>query len=420
MRTVEVSSRASADLVDYRDLRMGEPGDEPGEPDRGHQGAGPVRRLVVPDREPAVQVRQPDREVEETRARRLAGLEGEPFAHRCPGRAEDPDRQTEAAAAHGGTLTQGIASGAGLTLTGLRVEPEDAAAQGRQGWSVRDNPVGGRRALRRWAHEHHPHRRRRRRLPRPGARVLTADGFEVVGEAADGCRVSRPPEPLRPDLVLLDIGLPDVEGFEVAHELAIDGPPPFVVLTSSREAGAYGPRLAASRVLGFIPKDELSGAAIRALIPAMTLRIALADDSVLLREGIARLSTRRASTWSPRPATPTSSCGRPRAPPGRRDRRHPDAADPHRRRPPRGGGDPRGARHRVGILVLSQYVETTFALRLVADGAGGMGYLLKDRVDDLDDFADAIRRIARGGSVIDPEVVAQLVGRRRAASRSTT
>ncbi len=68
----------------------------------------------------------------------------------------------------------------------------------------------------------------------------------------------------------------------------------------------------------------------------------------------------------------------------------------------------------VGILVLSQYVETTFALRLVADGAGGVGYLLKDRVDDLDDFADAIRRIAKGGSVIDPEVVAQLVGRRRA------
>ena len=68
----------------------------------------------------------------------------------------------------------------------------------------------------------------------------------------------------------------------------------------------------------------------------------------------------------------------------------------------------------VGVLVLSQYVETTFALRLVGEGAGGMGYLLKDRVDDLEDFADAVRRIARGGSVIDPEVVAQLVGRRRA------
>ncbi len=79
--------------------------------------------------------------------------------------------------------------------------------------------------------------------------------------------VLRPRGRSDPDLVLLDIGLPDVEGFEVARELAIDGPPPFVVLTSSREAGVYGPRLDASRVLGFIPKDELSGPAIRALIP---------------------------------------------------------------------------------------------------------------------------------------------------------
>ena len=69
----------------------------------------------------------------------------------------------------------------------------------------------------------------------------------------------------------------------------------------------------------------------------------------------------------------------------------------------------------VGILVLSQYVETTYALRLVAGGTGGVGYLLKDRIEALDDFADAIRRIARGGSVIDPEVVAQLVGRRTGA-----
>jgi len=67
----------------------------------------------------------------------------------------------------------------------------------------------------------------------------------------------------------------------------------------------------------------------------------------------------------------------------------------------------------TAVLVLSQYVETTLALRLVSHGSGGVGYLLKDRVDDLDEFADAVRRIARGGSVIDPEVVAQLVGRRR-------
>jgi two-component system response regulator EvgA len=98
--------------------------------------------------------------------------------------------------------------------------------------------------------------------------LLTADGFLVVGEAVDGASGLAAARELRPDLVLLDIGLPDVEGFEVARALAVDGPPPFVVLTSSREASAYGPRLGSSRVLGFIPKDELSGAAIRALVPA--------------------------------------------------------------------------------------------------------------------------------------------------------
>jgi DNA-binding NarL/FixJ family response regulator len=96
--------------------------------------------------------------------------------------------------------------------------------------------------------------------------LLEADGFTVVGEADDGASGLEAARTLSPDLVLLDIGLPDVEGFEVARALAVDGPPPFVVLTSSREASAYGPRLASSRVLGFIPKDDLSGDAIRALV----------------------------------------------------------------------------------------------------------------------------------------------------------
>ena len=96
--------------------------------------------------------------------------------------------------------------------------------------------------------------------------LLVADGFSVIGEAVDGSSGLEAARTLRPDLVLLDIGLPDVEGFEVASELAVIGPPPLVVLTSSREASEYGPRLTSSRVLGFIPKDELSGAAIRALV----------------------------------------------------------------------------------------------------------------------------------------------------------
>jgi len=96
--------------------------------------------------------------------------------------------------------------------------------------------------------------------------ILEADGFTVVGEADNGASGLAAARSIRPDLVLLDIGLPDMEGFDVARELAIDGPPPLVVLTSSRDASSYGPRLANSQALGFVPKDELSGAAIHALI----------------------------------------------------------------------------------------------------------------------------------------------------------
>ena len=98
--------------------------------------------------------------------------------------------------------------------------------------------------------------------------VLEADGFVVLGEAADGATGLAAARALLPDLVLLDIGLPDIEGFEVAQTLAADGPSPFVILTSSRDAAPYGPRIRKSRALGFISKDELSGPAIRALAEA--------------------------------------------------------------------------------------------------------------------------------------------------------
>jgi two-component system, NarL family, nitrate/nitrite response regulator NarL len=96
--------------------------------------------------------------------------------------------------------------------------------------------------------------------------LLAADGFSVIGEAGDGATGIEAAQTLRPDFVLLDVGLPDVEGFEVARVLAVDGPPPYVVLTSSRDARAYGRRLASATVLGFIPKERISGPAIRALV----------------------------------------------------------------------------------------------------------------------------------------------------------
>jgi DNA-binding NarL/FixJ family response regulator len=96
--------------------------------------------------------------------------------------------------------------------------------------------------------------------------VLEADGFVVIGEAVDGASGLEAARTLRPDYLLLDIGLPDVEGFEVAKTLAVDGPPPWVVLTSSRDARAYGRRLTNGHSLGFIPKERISGAAIRGLV----------------------------------------------------------------------------------------------------------------------------------------------------------
>jgi DNA-binding NarL/FixJ family response regulator len=96
--------------------------------------------------------------------------------------------------------------------------------------------------------------------------LLEADGFVVIGQAVDGASGLEAAQSLRPDFVLLDIGLPDIEGFAVARDLAIDGPPPLVVLTSSRDARAYGRRLTNSDCLGFIPKEQVSGAAIRALV----------------------------------------------------------------------------------------------------------------------------------------------------------
>ena len=96
--------------------------------------------------------------------------------------------------------------------------------------------------------------------------VLAADGFVVIGEAVDGASGLEAAQALQPDFVLLDIGLPDIEGFEVARTLAVDGPPPLIVLTSSRDARAYGRRLANGHFLGFVPKERISGAAIRALV----------------------------------------------------------------------------------------------------------------------------------------------------------
>ena len=97
-------------------------------------------------------------------------------------------------------------------------------------------------------------------------RMLEADGFEVVAEAGTGADALQAAEIWRPELVLLDVQLPDIQGFDVAERLNVNGSAPAVVLTSSRDARSYGRRLTNGHVLGFVPKERISGAAIRALV----------------------------------------------------------------------------------------------------------------------------------------------------------
>jgi CheY-like chemotaxis protein len=95
--------------------------------------------------------------------------------------------------------------------------------------------------------------------------MLEAAGF-TVAEAATGAEATEAARTVRPSLVLLDIQLPDFDGFEVARRLAAQADSPVVVLTSTREASDYGGRIAASPAAGFLPKDQLSGMALRGFL----------------------------------------------------------------------------------------------------------------------------------------------------------
>ena len=103
---------------------------------------------------------------------------------------------------------------------------------------------------------------------RATARVLLeSEGYDVVGEAADGAEALDRARELAPDLVLLDVNLPDTDGFAVAAELTSHNGAPAVVLTSSREGSDFGPLVGSSGARGFVPKSELSGPALAALLP---------------------------------------------------------------------------------------------------------------------------------------------------------
>jgi len=144
------------------------------------------------------------------------------------------------------------------------------------------------------------------------------------------------------------------------------------------------------------------------------LRVVIAEDSALIREGVARLIEESGGTVVAKVGDgdafvvaveehrPDVSVVDVRMPPTQRDEGLRAAIEARRRVP----GTP--------ILVLSQYVERQYATELLADRGGGVGYLLKDRVGDVREFMDALRRVANGGTALDPEVVAQLMARNRA------
>jgi DNA-binding NarL/FixJ family response regulator len=142
----------------------------------------------------------------------------------------------------------------------------------------------------------------------------------------------------------------------------------------------------------------------------------VADDAVLFREGLARL-------FADAGFEVTAQVGDARALLERVEQDPPDAVVVDIRMPPTHtteGLDAaralRASHPQVGVLVLSAHVEPHYALQLIEDGTRGAGYLLKERVADLAELTDAVRRVAAGGLVVDPTVVAQLVGRKRARS----
>jgi DNA-binding NarL/FixJ family response regulator len=104
---------------------------------------------------------------------------------------------------------------------------------------------------------------------RASARILMeADGFEVVGEAPDGESALVEVARLHPDLVLLDVQLPDIDGFAVAARLTVDPNAPVIILVSSRDFTDFGPLVSRSGARGFVPKAELSGERVQELLAA--------------------------------------------------------------------------------------------------------------------------------------------------------
>jgi DNA-binding NarL/FixJ family response regulator/class 3 adenylate cyclase len=235
-----------------------------------------------------------------------------------------------------------------------------------------------------------------------GEAVAVEDGFRggALNLAARLCSMAGPGEILA--------------SREVVHlARAVDGVV-YVERGEARVKGLAGP----VPVIRVMPEtDDPAERLTRAkMAPAPSMRVMLADDSILLREGVARLLTDAGFIVVAQAGDAKGLLEAVAADP-------PDVAIVDIRMPPTHTDEGLRAAHQirsehpdVGVLVLSQYVETDYAMELVSEGAAGLGYLLKDRVANVQEFTDAVKRVAAGGSVIDPEVVSRLVGRARKAS----
>jgi DNA-binding NarL/FixJ family response regulator len=143
------------------------------------------------------------------------------------------------------------------------------------------------------------------------------------------------------------------------------------------------------------------------------VHVVIGEDDVLLREGIARLLTEAGFEVLAQAGDAEDLLRKSLA-------HHPDVVVADVQMPPGHGDDGlravlelRRQRPQTGVLVLSQYYEEHYALDLIGDRPEGVGYLLKERVGDVEGFVDAVRRVAAGGSALDPEVVGRMLGRRR-------
>ena len=150
------------------------------------------------------------------------------------------------------------------------------------------------------------------------------------------------------------------------------------------------------------------------------MRVVIAEDAAVLREGLARLLADRGHEVS-------AAVADARALLAAVTEHAPDAVIADIRMPPthtdeglRAAVDIRRDHPETGVLLFSQYIETTYTARLLESGAGGVGYLLKDRVGNVAEFVSALERVAAGGTALDPEVIGQLLRRPDAGLRSLT